>query len=65
MVLKHLRLLADQWDALPWWQRQMYMEELTADLKRMAGEVEPPSEGEVEDLPDIADLGFNVRRAGG
>lgn len=55
LVRKHLGFTATEWDALPWWQQRMYVEELAADLFG-------PTEGLDSDA-QLAALGFRIESA--
>lgn len=56
MVRRHLGFSVDEWDALPWWQQRLYIEELDAELS--GGE----DQGAVEQSSDDALLaaGFKI-----
>jgi hypothetical protein len=73
LVRKHLYYSADEWQALPWWQQKMYIDQLAMDLAAERGE-EPPEptgfaerydpgpEPETTQDPDayLRSLGFNL-----
>lgn len=54
LVRKHLGFSIAEWDRLPWWHQQVYIEELTSDLVGDHVTDEQASDDE------LADLGFNV-----
>jgi len=57
-------LTVDEWERLPWWQPQMYMEELGRYLRIQAGEERPedtPISGDISDSGDD-DLGVRIEK---
>ncbi|MGW1676036.1 hypothetical protein [Saccharopolyspora sp. NPDC002376] len=54
---RHLHFSIDEWDRLPWWQQQVYIEELDAEL---SGGNEPQQSGMSSDDSLLAH-GFQIQ----
>ena len=61
-ALLHFGKTVDEWERLPWWQPQMYMEELAKHLRREAGEEAPGDVPVSGDIADMDDLGVRVEK---
>ena len=62
-ALFHFGIAVDEWERLPWWQPQMYMEELSRYLRIQAGDERPedtPISGDISDGDD--DLGVIIEK---
>lgn len=59
-ALLHFGKTVDEWEALPWWQPQMYMEELSRYLRMKAGEETPQDTPVDGDIADLSDLGVKL-----
>jgi hypothetical protein len=55
-----------QVDAMPWWERRMYIEGLDRERARQAGEDVPDDDEDEgsDDLGRLEAMGITVRRAG-
>lgn len=53
MVRKHLRFSVDEWQALPWWQQKLYIDQLRMDLAAESGE-EPDEPASYVELAEEA-----------
>jgi hypothetical protein len=58
MVRRHLGFSVGEWDALPWWQQRLYVEELDREL---AGDDAPQADNGLASNDDLSALGFNVQ----
>lgn len=59
MIRRHLHFSWDEWEALPWWQQQSYLEGLQEEFGD-GSYVDEPFES--DDLAGAAKLGVNVQR---
>lgn len=64
LAKRHLGLGPEQWDALPWWTRELYWQGLQAEFLE-GQEHEQETEGDEDsgdaDIIDIQSRGFGVR----
>lgn len=60
MARRHLGTNIDQWEALPWWQRQVYMEGLEEEFGERDDESYIDDEFD-DDLGAAVSLGVQVR----
>lgn len=62
---KHLGFTIGEWEALPWWQQQVYLEGLTEELsggqQQQTGQRQ--SGGQQRDPDDLSRFGMNVVKA--
>lgn len=70
MVRRYLHFTVDEWERLPWWQREMYMDELMYDApweREACGMAQipekPPRELDYDQMDDITTMGVKTQRA--
>lgn len=70
MVRRYLGFTINEWENLPWWQRDAYWEELEYDApwqRELCGMAQlpekPPREVDVDQMDDITTLGIKTKKA--
>lgn len=60
LVRKNLQYGADEWVALPWWQRRMYLEEMAEDSNEDRDGVSSSEDAGAQDLSSMSSMGVQV-----